>query len=133
MHGCQLRCSHPLLCKNRTSCILFFSDVTLPFSPLASPACTGLDLDPVLVRPACLSVSTTARPACLSASTTAMPVCLSVEQGVTEAPGDGEGRLSKVVLARRSDVDVRGRVCPLALLEALAARDPRAYQVRKRF
>lgn len=35
----------------------------------------------------------------------------------------------KVVLARRTDVSIRGRVDPLALLEALQERDPRAYQL----
>jgi isochorismate synthase len=43
------------------------------------------------------------------------------------APGDGA--LTKVVLARRSDVALAGRLEPLELLEALQERDPRAYQV----
>jgi isochorismate synthase EntC len=34
-----------------------------------------------------------------------------------------------VVLARRTDVTLRGAVDPLALLEALQERDPRAYQI----
>ena len=38
------------------------------------------------------------------------------------------GGLTKVVLARRTDVAIEGRVEPLALLEALQERDPRAYQ-----
>ena len=41
-----------------------------------------------------------------------------------------QAALSKVVLARRSDVTFRGKLDPLALLEALQERDPRAYQVR---
>ncbi len=39
------------------------------------------------------------------------------------------GGLTKVVLARRTDVAIEGRVEPLALLEALQERDPRAYQI----
>ena len=41
-----------------------------------------------------------------------------------------QAALSKVVLARRSDVTFSGELDPLALLEALQERDPRAYQVR---
>ncbi len=40
-----------------------------------------------------------------------------------------QAALSKVVLARRSDVTFSGDLDPLALLEALQERDPRAYQV----
>lgn len=39
------------------------------------------------------------------------------------------GGLTKVVLARRTDVAIEGQVEPLALLEALQERDPRAYQI----
>jgi isochorismate synthase/2-succinyl-5-enolpyruvyl-6-hydroxy-3-cyclohexene-1-carboxylate synthase/2-succinyl-6-hydroxy-2,4-cyclohexadiene-1-carboxylate synthase/O-succinylbenzoate synthase len=38
------------------------------------------------------------------------------------------GPLTKVVLARRTDIDVSGRLAPASLLEALQERDPRAYQ-----
>ena len=40
-----------------------------------------------------------------------------------------QAALSKVVLARRSNVVFCGDLDPLALLEALQERDPRAYQV----
>lgn len=46
----------------------------------------------------------------------------------TATPPDAGG-LTKVVLARRTDVAIEGRVEPLALLEALQERDPRAYQI----
>ena len=47
------------------------------------------------------------------------------------AGGDGASSsgLTKVVLARRSDVLFRGHLDPLVLLETLQERDPRAYQV----
>ena len=41
---------------------------------------------------------------------------------------EGGSGLTKVVLARRSDVQFRGTLDPLLLLEALQERDPRAYQ-----
>lgn len=40
-----------------------------------------------------------------------------------------DGGLTKVVLARRTDVAISGRLDPLSLLEALGERDPRAYQI----
>lgn len=40
-----------------------------------------------------------------------------------------DGGLTKVVLARRTDVAISGRLDPLCLLEALGERDPRAYQI----
>ena len=46
----------------------------------------------------------------------------------TATPPDAGG-LTKVVLARRTDVAIEGQVEPLALLEALQERDPRAYQI----
>ena len=49
--------------------------------------------------------------------------------GPSSADDGDSGRLTKVVLARRSDVLFRGALDPLALLEALQDRDPRAYQV----
>ncbi|KAK9806829.1 hypothetical protein WJX72_004058 [[Myrmecia] bisecta] len=42
---------------------------------------------------------------------------------------EGEEGLTKVVLARRSDVQFRGLLDPLALLQTLQERDPRAYQI----
>eukprot|EP00887_Chlorella_sp_A99_P005642 scaffold1.g5642.t1 len=55
-------------------------------------------------------------------------------QAVSGAASDGEdvgsnSGLTKVVLARRTDVTLEGRLDPLSLLEALQERDPRAYQV----
>lgn len=41
---------------------------------------------------------------------------------------EGGTGLTKVVLARRSDVQFRGTLDPLLLLETLQERDPRAYQ-----
>ena len=37
--------------------------------------------------------------------------------------------MSKVVLARRTDIELRGHLDPLSLLGALQQRDPRAYQI----
>ena len=47
----------------------------------------------------------------------------------SSSPSCEAGSLTKVVLARRTDVRVRGDVDPLALLSALEDKDPRAYQV----
>jgi anthranilate/para-aminobenzoate synthase component I len=41
---------------------------------------------------------------------------------------EGGSSLTKVVLARRTDVCFRGMLDPLLLLETLQERDPRAYQ-----
>jgi isochorismate synthase / 2-succinyl-5-enolpyruvyl-6-hydroxy-3-cyclohexene-1-carboxylate synthase / 2-succinyl-6-hydroxy-2,4-cyclohexadiene-1-carboxylate synthase / o-succinylbenzoate synthase len=41
----------------------------------------------------------------------------------------GEGGLTKVVLARKTEMRIHGVIDPLALLQALQDRDPRAYQV----
>lgn len=43
--------------------------------------------------------------------------------------GSAEEGLTKVVLARRSDVIFQGSLDPACLLEALQERDPRAYQL----
>lgn len=48
-------------------------------------------------------------------------------QGIGTADDNASG-LTKVVLARRSDVEFRGTLDPLLLLAALQERDPRAYQ-----
>lgn len=61
----------------------------------------------------------------------------SSESDEEESTGNGAGGgqrkrtrgLTKVVLARRTDVQVEGKVDPISLLEALQERDPRAYQV----
>ena len=54
-------------------------------------------------------------------------------KGAGGGAGDpGDSGLTKVVLARRSDVLLRGQLDPLALLETLQDRDPRAYQVNLR-
>ena len=55
-------------------------------------------------------------------------------QGIASQSGSSAAgaasAMTKVVLARRSDVLFRGQLDPLALLETLQDRDPRAYQVR---
>ncbi len=43
--------------------------------------------------------------------------------------GKGSKGMSKIVLARRTDLQLEGHIDPLTLLEALQERDPRAYQV----
>lgn len=50
-----------------------------------------------------------------------------MRQGVGTIEDGGSG-LTKVVLARRSDVSFRGSLDPLLLLETLQEREPRAYQ-----
>ena len=54
----------------------------------------------------------------------------ALQATVSSVAGDGSpAGLTKVVLARRTDVTLAGRLDPLALLEALHERDPRAYQL----
>lgn len=57
-----------------------------------------------------------------------------VVSSAANSAGDGDdgsgSHLTKVVLARRSDVVFHGHLDPMILLETLQDRDPRAYQVR---
>ncbi|DBA90081.1 TPA: hypothetical protein ACH3X1_003400 [Trebouxia sp. C0004] len=50
-------------------------------------------------------------------------------EGAGTALLDEPSALTKVVLARRSDVKFSGKLDPLALLHALQERDPRSYQI----
>lgn len=53
----------------------------------------------------------------------------STNGGAAAAPGATAAAMSKVVLARRSRLQLQGAVDPLYLLETLTDRDPRAYQL----
>ena len=82
-----------------------------------SPRCLPLACD----RPHCRCIACSCFPLASS------PACRLTCPGLAALLQDGG--LTKVVLARRTDVSITGRLDPLSLLEALGERDPRAYQI----